>query len=200
MSDDEDEKLYCGQLDKLPKGFTDFGTMLDCVKANQIRRYGTHKLDKRVVDRAKQLLKQERDSKNELKNLKIKMTGTRGLVAKLNRDVTLMLKSKQLNKEVDEVLLNKLQKQLAKSRKDLTDAVTRFKILESGDAVKPKSKAVKPKSKAVKPSKKAVRADKRDALLDEQRRELQSELENLLTLDKVAPNNEENFNQNLKIS
>jgi hypothetical protein len=130
MSDKE--KLYCGASDVLPRGFDDWGNMLDCVKSNQIRRFGIKKIDHKVVARGKALAKEDRERGQLRKKTIIRMIGMRATVNKLNGDVTRELKKKSLGKSFDKVKLAELKKKLAKARKEFIQVSKEFKGMEGG--------------------------------------------------------------------
>ena len=110
-------KIYCG-ASKVPKGQT-LGSMKECVEKNQVRYWGVKKVDSRLLE--KKSIKKGKSVKETRDKAAIQMIGLRGKVAKL---------TKQLSEEKDKKKKLALTKELAKAKKEFTEASTLFNKLE----------------------------------------------------------------------
>jgi hypothetical protein len=45
----EEERIYYGPEEKLPKGYTRFASMIDILNSTQVKRYGRYKIDNRLL-------------------------------------------------------------------------------------------------------------------------------------------------------
>lgn len=108
-------KIYCG-IKKCPKN-KKVGTMLECAKCNQIRRYGINKIDSKVFQASKQSISVEQDRKS----LIVKMSSLRGKIKKLTTDI--LYEKNPDHKE-------KLKIQLKMAKEDLLIASQAFSKLE----------------------------------------------------------------------
>jgi len=94
-------KIYCG-IDETPKN-SRIGSMKECADAGQIRYYGLHKIDKRVVNSSIKV------SINEEKILRVKLAGLKGSALRLAKDYKIAKTEKNKKQIMDEYKIIKQQ-------------------------------------------------------------------------------------------
>lgn len=107
-------KIFCGITQPIPKGYK-LGSMKECLEKKQVRYYGLKKLDARLADS----INEKKDNSMELT---IKITGLRGKLSKIKRDIDASKKLEEKKKLIQEfentrkelLLLNEKKQKLNK--------------------------------------------------------------------------------------
>ena len=87
-------KIFCGITQPIPRGHK-LGSMKECLDAKQVRYYGLKKIDNKLVESVNK-------TKDTSYELTIKITGLRGKLSKLKRDIDACKKTEEKKKLIQE--------------------------------------------------------------------------------------------------
>ena len=125
-------KPYCGVSEKVPKGFHR-ATMQECIDNKQVRYYGLHKIDKKLLEAPKQKRISDKDREKQIGKLIIVKAKVKKLKEKIDD-----------TDDVDEKAVLKDQlKALKKEGVEISDNLKGInKVLEKPEPVKKVAKKV----------------------------------------------------------
>lgn len=110
----EDKGAYCGVDDKLPYGYSHFGSMKECAEKGQIKRFGRFKADPKIIEN---MLKPKENTRLTVMN---QIVAIRGALLKLKRD---------LPYEKNKTVKTKLEADIKKLNIKLIELNNKFKQL-----------------------------------------------------------------------
>ena len=115
-------KIYCGAAPKLPKN-SKFGSMVECVQKNQVRRFGLLKVDSKLIDTVETLKKSKKNLKS-VSQLEAELMKINKTITKLNIDIP---KCPKTTKEE----IEKKQKMIDTYKKLHADSAAMKKLLQT---------------------------------------------------------------------
>jgi hypothetical protein len=113
-------KVYCGIQNPIPRG-TRLGSMKECADHGKIMYYGIKQIDRRTLNNSLKL------KENDPQTYYVKMSGIRGLIARLKRE----LEASKTPKEKQ-----KIENELEKAKKNLYDTVEQLKKVKERNSKK----------------------------------------------------------------